>query len=375
MMLSTAPRTPGREPIHVTRPSLRAMKVLEGSTGEGGGQILRTALFLSTLLEEPIRVEHIRRGRPKPGLKPQHEGILRMLHEICGANTTGNTVGSTTVEFHPGRPRAGSYRFDVGTAGCLALFLQTMLPVAILSPGRLELEMIGGTDVRGGPTIEWLRNIYVPRIAPLCKSLELRLERHGFEPAGGGIVRLVVEPEPGARNVTTLRELIAQRLHADHVTQGRFRAFEGVSVAHEVLAEAQVGERQIQGAEEAFAARGFPAPNMEKRYASATTPGTSVTLWVEDEAGLRLGSDALGRRGLPAEDVGRRAATELLEDTDSGATADRHLADHLVPWIALGMGKVRVPHVTGHLETNIWTCQQFLGSDAVRLDGNILRHG
>ena len=351
------------------------MKVLDGSTGEGGGQILRSALFLSTLLDEPIRVEHIRRGRPKPGLKAQHQGILRMLHEICGANATGATVGSTMVEFHPGRPRAGTYRFDVGTAGCLALFLQTMLPVAILSPGRLELEMIGGTDVRGGPTIDWLRHIYVPRVAPLCRRLELRLERHGFEPAGGGIVRLIVEPEPRARELGSLRALIAERLAAEHLAQGRLRAFEGVSVSHQVLSEAHVAERQIQGAQDAFAGRELPDPKIEKRYVAATTPGTSVTLWVEDDAGNRWGADALGRRGLPAEDVGRRAAWQLLEDTDSGATADRHLADHLVPWIALGMGSVRVPHTTSHLETNVWTCRQFLGPDAVRLEGNILRQG
>ncbi|HEX9816116.1 MAG TPA: RNA 3'-terminal phosphate cyclase, partial [Candidatus Thermoplasmatota archaeon] len=271
------------------------MKVLDGSTGEGGGQILRTALFLSTLLGEPIRVERIRRGRPKPGLKPQHQGILRMLSEICGSTAEGATVGSTMVEYHPGRPRAGSYRFDVGTAGCLALFLQTMLPVAIVSPGRFELEMIGGTDVRGGPTIEWLRRIYVPRIAPLCKSIEVRLERHGFEPAGGGVVRLIVEPEPRAKELAALRELIAERVQRDRIQQGTLRAFEGVSAAHDVLAEAQVAERQIRGAEDAFMARELPAPTIEKRYASATTPGTSVTLWVEDDGGIRLGADALGR--------------------------------------------------------------------------------
>lgn len=351
------------------------MKVLDGSTGEGGGQILRTALFLSTLLGEPIRVERIRRGRPKPGLKPQHQGILRMLTEICGSSAEGANVGSTMVEYHPGPVRAGSYRFDVGTAGCLALFLQTMLPVAIVSPGRFELEMVGGTDVRGGPTIEWLRHIYVPRVAPYCKSIELRLDRHGFEPAGGGVVRLIVEPEPRAKDLATLRTLIAERASADHLTQGRLRAFEGVSAAHTFLAEHKVAERQIQGAQETFAARELPAPRIEQRYAAATTPGTSVTVWVEDEAGLRVGADALGRRGIPAEDVGRRAATQCLEDWDSGATADRHLADHLVPWIALGMGGVRVPQVTGHLETNMWTCQQFLGGDSVRLDGNVLRHG
>jgi RNA 3'-phosphate cyclase len=351
------------------------MKVLDGSTGEGGGQILRTALFLSTLLDEPVRVERIRLGRPKPGLKPQHEGILRMLSEICGSSAVGASVGSTTIEFTPGRPRAGTYRFDVGTAGCLALFLQTMLPVAILSSGRLELEMIGGTDVRGGPTIEWLRNVYVPRVAPLCRSLELKLEHHGFEPAGGGLVRLTVDPEPKARRSDTLRELVRDRLGQDHLKRHPLRAFEGVSVAHAMLREPKVAERQTGGAAEAFAERNLPAPKTENRYVVAPSPGTSVTLWVDDTSGLRLGSDSLGRRGLPAEDVGRRAATQLLEDWDSGATADRHLADHLVPWIALGMGAVRVPQITGHLETNVWTCQQFLGSDAVRLDGSVLRHG
>lgn len=351
------------------------MKILDGSTGEGGGQILRTGLFLSTLLDEPIVVDHIRRGRPKPGLKPQHLGILRMLRETCGAREVGGAIGSTRVEFHPGRPRAGSYRFDVGTAGCLSLLLQTMLPVALLSPGRFELELRGGTDVRGGPTIEWLRQVYVPRLAPLCRSLELTLERHGFEPAGGGVVRLVVEPQSDVRGPDSIRALVEEKLSAASVDQERLRGFEGVSVAHAMFRERDVAKRQALGAKEVFARRGLPAPAIEERYVDADSPGTSTTLWLEDVIGRRIGADSLGRRGLPGEDVGRQAAQRLLSDWDGGATVDRHLADHLVPWVALGMGAVRVPQVTGHLETNIWACQQFLGSDSVRLDGTLLTHG
>lgn len=351
------------------------MRSLDGSTGEGGGQILRTALFLSALTGEPIEVTKIRLGRSDPGLKAQHVAILRLLETISGATTTGAALGSPRIAFQPGRPRPGRYAFDVGTAGSVPLILQTLLPTCLLSPGRIELELVGGTDVRGGPTIEWVRHVFLPRVAPLAVRVELDVVRHGFEPAGGGVVRLGVEPRRGLDSVDAVREAVATHLAAGPLDQGPARGFEGVSVAHEDLAAARVAPRQSEGVAVSLAARGFPAPAMEARVAPARSVGSSVTVWMEDSHGRRLGSDALGKRGMPAEEVGRRAAERLLEDWDAGASVDRHLADHLVPWVALGLGPLRVPFPTRHLETNLWTCRKLLGTDSVRLDGTVLRPG
>jgi len=351
------------------------MRSLDGSTGEGGGQILRTALFLSTLTGEPVEVTRIRLGRTKPGLKAQHLGILRLLEAVCGSTADGATLGALRVVFRPGRPRPGRYAFDVETAGSVPLILQTLLPVCLLASGPIELELVGGTDVRGGPTIEWVRNLLAPRIAPLTRALRIDVLRHGFEPAGGGVVRVAVQPRGDLVSVAAVREAVAAHLASDPLDQQPARGFAGVSVAHESLSAAHVAERQAEGAVAAFKERGFPAPTMETRSAPAASPGSSVTLWIEDGAGRRVGGDALGRRGLPAEDVGRRAASFVLEDWDAGATVDRHLADHLVPWVALGLGPVRIPFATRHLDTNVWTCQQILGGDAVTLVGNELRPG
>ncbi len=348
------------------------MRVIDGSTGEGGGQILRTALFLSVLTGQSIRVEKIRSGRSKPGLKPQHVGVLRLLEEVTGADALGAAPGSSRVEFHPAVPRPGHYRFDVGTAGSLALFLQTLLPVCLASPGAIRLDLVGGTDVRGGPTIEWVRRVLIPRLAPLALRLDLECIQHGFEPAGGGQVRLEVEPRPGADTLAELRRLVLERLGPPVLARGDPVTAGGTSIAHESLRGASVAQRVADSAAATMETDGLPRPKIETFSVPAASAGASVTLWVEDSFGVRLGSDGLGRRGVPAEDVGRRAAQQLAEDWRSGATVDRHLADHLVPWVALGMGSVRVPFITGHLETNVWVCQQMLGPDAVRLDGQIL---
>jgi RNA 3'-phosphate cyclase len=347
------------------------MRILDGSTGEGGGQILRTALFLSTLLGEPFRLERIRANRPKPGLKAQHLGILRLLEDLSGAQVRGAALGAETVEFHPAAPRGGTYRFDVGTAGSLPLFLQTLLPVCLLATAPVRLELRGGTDVRGGPTMAWVEHVLVPRLRPFARTLELATLRFGFEPAGGGIVHLRVEPHADAGAPGALAARTAQQ--PTQVADGPWVAFEGLSVAHEKLGDRDVAVRQARAAQARFVDQGYPEPKIETRNVPADSLGSSITLWVEDRDGRRMGADALGHLRVAAEDVGLQAASWLLEDLASGARVDRHLADHLVPWVALGSPAFQVPLTTGHLETNVWTTQQFLGASSVRLDHGWVR--
>ncbi|MFO1533444.1 MAG: RNA 3'-terminal phosphate cyclase [Thermoplasmatota archaeon] len=347
------------------------MLELDGAHGEGGGQILRTALFLSLLLSKPFRIVRIRRGRAKPGLKAQHATILRLLADMTGSTAEPLEVGATEVTFRPGSHRAGSWRADIGTAGCIPLLLQTVLPVAIATPGRTRLELVGGTHVPFGPTADWLRMAYLPYVAPLAR-IDLQTERVGFAPEGGG--RVVVEVEQDASDAAEpdgLRRLVRERLGARRLAQGAVTKVTVASIAARSLGRG-IARRQAMAALAHLLGTG-PPPEVVTEEVESDGPGSALTCAIEDATGNRLASDRLGGRNVAAERVGEIAARSLMEDWRTGATVDRHMADHVVPWVALGAGAVRTPHPTPHLETNAWLCNQFLGDWTVRTDRNLVR--
>lgn len=344
---------------------------LDGSVGEGGGQIARTALFLSVLLQRPFRLSNIRLGRRGPGLKDQHVGIIKILETITASRAKGARVGSLELEFRPGLPQGGDYRYDIGTAGALSLFLQTLLPVVMLTPGRTRLTLTGGTDVPWSPTMDWLRNVLWPWVRPWADGAQIQVRRRGFYPRGGGEVE--IEWTNGFSHpldVGQVRQRATERLGGHQTNPGRWRV-QGSAIETRHLAAASVAHRMQEAAHAALLAAGHES-EIAAQTVEAYSPGCSLTLWADDGRGNRLGADALGTRGLPAEKVGEQAAQRWLEDAKTGATVDRHMADHVVPWVALGAGAVMLPVATPHLETNIDTCRRFLGADAVRLDGMVL---
>ena len=346
------------------------MRELDGSHGEGGGQVVRTALFLSTLLREPVRIRGIRAGREKPGLKPQHATLLRLLAEMTGSRAEGGEVGSRELTFTPGRPRPGSYTADIGTAGCIALLLQAALPVAVATPGTTRLAIRGGTHVPFGPTVDWLEQAYLPYLRRLA-PIDLKVERTGFAPEGGGLVHVEVRQDPaaGADTADGLRSLVRARLGERRIQQGRPVAVGLRSIASGLPG---VAERQSLAAMSGLMGLGVP-PRVAAAPVAADGKGSALTCWVEDDKGNRLASDRLGHLRATAESVGKIAGDNLAEDWRAGATVDRHLADHLVPWVALGGGAVRIPQESLHLRTNAWVCNQFLGDNAVRTDRGLLR--
>ncbi len=325
--------------------------LIDGSHGEGGGQILRTALSLAAILQRPICIERIRAGRKEPGLRPQHLAAVRAMATICDAAVEGDRVGSDRLVFRPGHaPHAGHYVLDisqvaeVGSAGATSLIFQTMLIPLALADGPSRLALRGGTHVAWSPPFHYLAHVYLPALARLGIKAEVRLEQWGWYPQGSG--EMVASVAGSAR-------LQAQ----DFTTRGDLRRLWGLSAASHL--PVHVRQRQAQQASARLRAAGFSA-RIEQVDAPSPGPGTCIFLCAE-HTHVAAGFTAYGRRGLPAEQVADASVDQFLAyEAGQGAT-DPHLADQLVLPLALAGGALTTTEITRHLVTNIWVVEQFLG--------------
>lgn len=325
---------------------------IDGSHLEGGGQILRTSVALSVVTGMPVRISKIRAGRCNPGLQPQHLASIIACRDICNASVSGASIGSCDIEFHPGSISGGNYTFHVGTAGAISLVLQALMIPVIHSGKEFTFQISGGTHVNWSPSMHYFNNIFVPNAAAAGAIIESGIKEYGFYPKGGGLVEVHVMP-------SQLRAL-------DMTERGRLRKIMLSSIATEDLLHARVAERQAEGAS------GFFMAESDVRYVRSLSAGSFVHMSAEFENGI-IGSDCLGERGKKAEIVGREAATVLKEDIESGACVDRHMADQLLPLMAIskGIGKIKIPDATGHVRTNIDIIEKFLPA-TFSIDGNIV---
>jgi RNA 3'-phosphate cyclase len=326
---------------------------IDGSYGEGGGQILRTAVSLSALTLRPVKITKIRSGRPQPGLKHQHLAGIDLTGQLVHAKIRGLEVGSTEVEFTPTERSSGLFEYDVGTAGSIGLVLQAVLPPAILSDDPVRLQLTGGTDVAWSPSIDYLREVFVPMLNRMGPRPEIRQERRGHYPKGGGKVSVDVTPCEEISPIALLEF-------------GKLLGISGIS--HCVRLPSHVAERQARSAEKALENNGLEVlkidrESYDKRNDPHLGPGSGIVLWAESTDGVRLGADSLGERGKRAEQVGYEAAQGLIRELASGKPIDSHLCDMLAPYMALAKGESRVgvTEITSHLTTNIWVAQQILG--------------
>lgn len=325
---------------------------VDGSYGEGGGQIVRTALGLSCLFRKPFRIYNIRKGRRKPGLMQQHLTCVSAARLISGAVVEGDSPGSTEFFFSPGEPQGGTYSFDIGTAGSTSLVLQTVIP-ALLFYGRMSsVTLMGGTHVPFSPPFHFLAGVFVPFLKRLGVRVQLSIETYGFYPKGGGRIRADIFP---AERINSL-DLI-ERGEVSSVTgysgAGGLPPSIAVRQQKAVLARisASVGELANKTAIDTI-----DVPT----NVSISGQGTFVYLECRSKSSL-AGFSALGARGKRAEAVGDEAADELINYYRSGAALDRHLADQIVLYLALsGHESVFTTEaVTNHLVTNLWAIGLF----------------
>jgi RNA 3'-phosphate cyclase len=333
------------------------MLEIDGSYGEGGGQMMRSAVAFSCLTRTPFRMINIRAGREKPGLKAQHVHVLKAAMKFAGATVAGAKEGSAVVDFDPGRPRGGTFEIDIGTAGSITLVMQTLLPALLFAGGRSVVTVRGGTDVAMSPPFDYFREVIVPHAAPFADELAVDMRRRGFYPKGGGEVRLLVRPKHHG-TFEEIRAAVRRSLPPIDLTRAASaESIDVYSVAHDSLEPNGVVERQAAGAMNAIKHARLRA---HKEYARAFSIGTAVTVVARFAHGA-IGGDALGERGKRAEDVGREAAEMLKAALDTGAPVDEHLADHLVPWLALRGGSFRASALSEHTKTNCWLVERFIG--------------
>ena len=325
---------------------VKAMIEIDGSYGEGGGAVLRNAVALSAVLGEPVRIWNIRAGRKEPGLKMQHLTGVKALADICGAEVSGLAKGSTEITFIPGKIKGGKHRLDIGTAGSITLVLQSLMPALAFAEKKTELELIGGTNVAWSPPADYMENVMLPVVKSMGFKGELAIEKRGWYPAGGGVVKTAFEP---AGHLDPLR--ICER--------GNLLCVEGISVASNL--PEHVVERQATAARKALSATGIEC-RIRKEIAPATCPGSAVVLWARFSSGAVLGGSSIGERGKPAEKVGEEAAKELLAAIESGAALDVHLCDQMLIFAALAEGESEFSASawSSHSATNAWLIQQFI---------------
>lgn len=329
------------------------MITLDGSHGEGGGQIVRSAITLSTITGIPVLIEQIRARRNTPGLRHQHVTAIRAAAELCGADTDGVEVGSPEIFFEPGGPvQAGEYEWGVGTAGSTTLVLQTILLPLVLAEGQSSVTVHGGTHVPNSPSGHYLRDVYLPVLLSMGAHVEIYMDCYGWTPEGGGTIQA---------HVTGGGPLKGVDMHKRGPVERVFGTAVGCNLP------SHIPQRIANRATNLLSEFDAPVDIRPQRTRSIST-GAGIFLAVEYANG-RGGAGVLGRRGMPSEAVAEKAITILLGFHDSNTAADRHLADQLVLPLALaeGASMLSVEAITLHLRTNLHTVRAFLDR-AIDLD-------
>ncbi|MEM4717208.1 MAG: RNA 3'-terminal phosphate cyclase [Desulfurococcaceae archaeon] len=345
-----------------------SMLRIDGSMGEGGGQVLRYSLALSALLLKPIEIYNIRARRDNPGLRPQHLTAVKAIAELTNAMVEGAVVGSSRLLFKPRDRLCGDFEFDIGTAGSVSLVIQAVLPLLLYSDCHSKITIKGGTNVPLSPSIDYTIHVFSHNLRRLGIEFNIKVHRRGHYPRGGGIVDLEVYP---LKNPISPIELVSR---GKPIQLGVLSYC--VKLPHHV-AKRQADSassilRKIFGIEPRVVVETYP-PDRDPHLG----PGSGVLVYVETDNGIRLGADSLGEKGKPAEVVGEEAARVFVEEYETGMAFDRHMGDMLVPYLFLARGKsiIGVSRITMHLITAIELSKIFMPSASVEVSGELGKPG
>jgi RNA 3'-terminal phosphate cyclase (ATP) len=318
---------------------------IDASHGEGGGQLVRTAVALAAITGQAIRLDNIRAKRDKPGLAPQHLTAVRAVASLCDASCEGLELRAQTFNFVPRPLHGGEFRFDVGTAGSITLVLQALLPALLCAREPSRVSVIGGTDVRAAPSLDYFRYVLLALLGRMGARATCRVACRGYYPRGGGEVEVTVDPA--------------------HLTQleldepGRLLTVEGrAHVAHLPLS---IAERMRTAAIAGLADFGHSA-NIDAAVlggADAMGTGGAVACWATTQHTV-LGAGRVAERGVRAEILGETAGAELASELAARGTLDVHAADQILIYLALAGGRFSTRKISSHAQTAIWLIEQFL---------------
>ena len=332
------------------------MIVIDGSYGEGGGQVLRLSVALSCITGSDVKVVNVRARRESPGLRPQHITSVRAAEQICRARTEGLSIGSKELVFSPSTIDPQGTVLDVGTAGSVTLVMQTILPILAFSDRRVELELRGGTDVSWSPPIDYVRHVMLPHLARMDYHVEVSVLRRGHYPKGGGIVRVRTLNNPKSFKPVNL--------------PGRGDLIRVRGLSHCVKLPKDVAVRQAESARKHLVGEGIREPVdiglefYDPGKDPHIGPGSGIVLWAEAVNSI-LGADALGARGKKAEVVGVEAAEKLVRDLRLGVALDRYMSDNVLIYLALSEGAsvITGAEYSMHAHTALWVLRHFLKLD------------
>ncbi len=330
------------------------MLTIDGSFGEGGGQIVRSAITISTIIEMPVKIVNIRSSRNIPGLKQQHVTTIKLLSKLFNIPTENVKLGSDWISFEADKNNKIDSDFgnkvidvDIGTAGSIPLLLQTLIPTISISQKNLAIKLTGGTDVKYSPTIDYIKYVLKEAYSRIGICFDISVIKRGFYPKGQGSVEVKIQKTNILNSIDfcTFKEVnpnivsIVGRL-PKHVT-----------------------DRQISGALATLEKNGIKCNKYVSSIENSISPGSSILIYSISESGIYIGADAIGEKNIKAEVVGYNASKKFIEDYESHVCIDQHLADMLVlPLSFVGTkSRYKISRISQHLVTNLEIIKKMIG--------------
>ena len=324
---------------------------IDGSKKSGSGTILRLSVAFSAIVREPLHIYNIRKKRSQPGLRPQHLEAVLTAAKLCNAEVKGASVGSQEILFYPEEIEGGYVEAEIGTAGSIPMLIMTVLPICAFAKQPVTLRISkGGTDVHHSPTINYLKHILLPTLKRMGLEASIEIHKYGYYPKGMGEVTLETRP------CSRLKPIRLEEF-------GDIEEIRGLSVCT-FLANRKVALRQAKEAERLLKIWGYDSKiEIVNDFSNPLQKGSSLVLWTETSTGALLGGDAIGEIRKSSEAVAREATKNLLDEIQAKATVDLHLADMLIPYVALAEGESTylARFITDHMESNMWLASEILG--------------
>ncbi len=335
---------------------------IDGSYGEGGGQILRTALALSCITSKRIHIFNIRKGRKKPGLMQQHLTCIKSAEQISDAETEGAQFGAQELFFSPKKIQGGDFIFDVaeekGSAGATTLVLQTILPILLFTDKPSKVVIKGGTHTNWSPPFHYTEQVLVPTLAQMSINVSLSLKKWGFYPIGKGEIQVNINPVNKIKGLSLMNRGEIKNLNGISVVAGLPR-----SIAERERSEA---ERELKDF----------TPAIDILEVNAFSKGNFLFLFSDPALIHKCGVSALGERGKPAETVAQECCKSFLSFYKTNKAIDGHPADQLIIFAALSKEKTvfSTSKISNHLLTNVWVTRKFLDS-RISISGELAKPG